>query len=181
MNITFITGNDNKAREVAEVLGTHIQREKLELEEIQSLDLEKVSEYKARQAYAQIKKPVLVEDVSLVFHAFGQLPGPFIKFFNEQIGIPNLPRLLATYEDKSATASVVYTLFDGQNVQFFHGEVKGTITESRGENGFGFDRILIPQGQTRTMAEMTAEEKHALSHRGNALKKLKQFLQNQVS
>jgi XTP/dITP diphosphohydrolase len=47
---------------------------------------------------------------------------------------------------------------------------------ARGEGGFGFDAILIPTGETRTMAEMSSEEKNKISHRGRALAKLKQFL-----
>ena len=177
LNFTFITGNDNKARELSQILGIDIKREKLDLEEIQSLDLREIAEYKARKAYEILKTPVLVEDVGLVFHAFGRLPGPYIKWFNQEIGIQNYPQLLAPYEDKRITATCMYSLFDGTGIQFFEGINEGTIApEPRGENGFGFDSIFIPNGQSKTMAEMSPEEKNAISHRGKALVKLKAHL-----
>lgn len=176
-NFIFITGNDNKARELGEILGTHIKREKLELEEIQTLDMHQIVEYKLKKAYQILKHPVLVEDVGLVFHAFGNLPGPFIKFFNHEIGIENYPKLLSPFANKNITAICVYGLYDGKEMHFFEGTSKGTIApEAKGENGFGFDVIFIPEGETRTMAEMSAEEKHKISHRGRALAKLKEFL-----
>jgi inosine/xanthosine triphosphate pyrophosphatase family protein len=73
-SITFITGNQKKADYLAQYLGIEVQHEKLDLDEIQSLDLREVVEHKVRQAYEMVKKPVLVEDTSLTFVALGKLP-----------------------------------------------------------------------------------------------------------
>src|SRR5688572_13435511 len=80
-NVTFITGNQNKADYLAKYLGFPVDHVKLDLDEIQSLDLKEVTEHKVRQAYDKIKKPVIVEDVSLEFEGLNGLPGPFIRFF----------------------------------------------------------------------------------------------------
>ncbi len=173
----FITGNDNKARELGEILGTNIKREKLDLEEIQSLDLKEIAAHKVKQAYHILQTPVLVEDVGLIFHALGNLPGPYIKWFNQEIGIDNYPTLLQPYENKKITATCMYCLYDGTTLHYFEGINTGTMAdEARGERGFGFDRIFIPEGKSQTMAEMPPAEKHTLSHRGRALAKLKEFL-----
>jgi XTP/dITP diphosphohydrolase len=62
-------------------------------------------------------------------------------------------------------------------VQLFEGVIEGTISrEMRGTNGFGYDPIFIPNGQSKTYAEMTVEEKNAVSMRSIALSKLRQYL-----
>jgi XTP/dITP diphosphohydrolase len=63
----------------------------------------------------------------------------------------------------------------------FEGRVEGTILhESHGDKGFGYDPIFRPNGQEHTFAEMPAEEKNALSHRGRALEKMIDFLQTEL-
>jgi inosine/xanthosine triphosphate pyrophosphatase family protein len=68
-SLTFITGNPKKAEYLAKYLGFPIDHEKIELDEIQSIDLREIVEHKVRQAYEISQKPVLVEDVSLEFEA----------------------------------------------------------------------------------------------------------------
>lgn len=72
--ITFITGNPKKAEYLAKYLGFPVEHEKIDLDEIQSLDLREIVEHKVRQAYAQVRQPVLVEDVSLEFSCLGRIP-----------------------------------------------------------------------------------------------------------
>lgn len=98
---------------------------------------------------------MLIEDVSLVFHAFGKLPGPFIRWFIEEMSLQQLCDLLAKSDDRSATAGVCYCLYDGNDLKFFDGSVAGIIAdEPRGDGGFGFDPIFIPHGSLKTYAEM---------------------------
>lgn len=83
--ITFITGNPKKAEYLEKYLGFPVAHKKVNLEEIQSLDLYEIVEHKVREAYKTIQSPVLVEDASLEFRALGRLPGTFIKFFLEEM------------------------------------------------------------------------------------------------
>ena len=91
--ITFITGNEKKAEYLARYLRMPITHKKIELDEIQSLDLTKIVEHKVREAYREIRGPVLVEDVALRFTSLGKLPGPFIKFFEQELGLERLASL----------------------------------------------------------------------------------------
>ena len=84
-NITYITGNQHKADYLANYLGHPIDYQKVDLDEIQSMDLMEIVRHKVRQAYNVIKKPVVVEDTSLEFKALGGLPGPFIKHFLQKM------------------------------------------------------------------------------------------------
>jgi len=79
--VVFITWNQNKADYLAKYLGFPIEHFKVDLDEIQSLDLREIVEHKVRQAYQKVWVPVIVEDVSLEFEALGRLPGTFIRFF----------------------------------------------------------------------------------------------------
>lgn len=176
-NLTFITGNAAKAKYLSEHFHLPIPHVKLDLPEIQSLDLNAVVEDKARRAYGIIKSPVLVEDVSLSFTALQSLPGPLIKWFLEALGNDGLCTMLNTHHDRSAVAKVAFAVCDESGVHVFDGAVEGTIAPTpRGETNFGWDPIFIPNGYTKTWAEMTPNEKHETSMRKIALEKLTTFL-----
>ena len=85
IDVTFITGNQNKAAYFSKYLGFPVNHHKFDLDEIQSLDLREVVKHKLLQAYDEIKSPVIVEDVSLEFEALGRLTGTFIKFYVEEV------------------------------------------------------------------------------------------------
>src|SRR3989344_6334820 len=110
-DITFITGNQNKADYLAKYLGLPVKHVKLDLDEIQSLDLKEIVEHKVKQAYEIIKSPVIVEDVSLEFAALGRLPGPFIKFFVEEVPFQIICNMI-TGQTRKATAKSVFGYYD---------------------------------------------------------------------
>lgn len=175
--ITFITGNAAKAEQLERHLNYPVNHLKLDLLELQSLNLEEVVEHKAREAFKQIHLPVLVEDTSLTFNALGRLPGPLIKWFLTEIENNGLCKLLDGYSDRSALARVVFGYYDGKKLSMFDGEMKGIIAEKpRGEDGFGWDPIFIPKGWSKTWGEMTKEEQAKTSMRKIALHKLEKFL-----
>lgn len=181
MNLTFITGNPGKATQLATHLHHPVEHKKLDLHEIQSLDLEEVATHKAQEAYRMLSTPVLVEDTSLVLNALGPLPGPLIKWFLEALDNEGIARLLDGYEDRSAVAETCFALCDENGVTLFKAERKGTIAETpRGEKGFGWDPIFIPEGCDRTWAEMDTEEQKKTSMRRAALEKLQEYLASRI-
>ena len=177
-DIVFITGNQNKADFLAKHLGRPVEHRKLDLDEIQSLDPHTVVEHKVRQAYALVQQPVLVEDVSLVFTALGSLPGPFIKWFVESLGLPGLAKLANTLANQTAAATVCYAFCDGgEHVHFIESTMHGTIApEPRGSGGFGFDAIFINDGFSKTRGDMTEQEYLETSYRTPAVAQLRKFL-----
>ncbi|MDB5185087.1 MAG: putative inosine triphosphate pyrophosphatase [Candidatus Saccharibacteria bacterium] len=147
----------------------------VDLEEIQSLDSDAIVRDKAERAYAVVGKPVLVEDVSAGLDRLQGLPGPFIKFFELQLGMDALYQLSQPGDKAIVTCTI--GLYDGQSMRYAHGKVEGTAVSPRGENGFGFDCCFMPEGQTKTYAEMTHTEKDAISHRALAVADLLTQLQ----
>lgn len=155
----FITGNQHKADYLSRQLGVRLHHQKVELDEIQSTDLHKIASHKLQQAFAVCQKPVLIEDVSLVYNALGELPGPYIKWFIEKAGEDACCKILDGFDDRTAAIYCTYGYYDGVDMKFFDSETRGMIaTEPRGENGFGFDRFFIHDGDGITRAEMSQAE-----------------------
>ncbi len=177
MEITYITSNPNKAKQLGWHLGYPVEHQAIDLPEIQSLDVKEVIKEKAKTAYGMINKPVLVEDYSLVFDALGNLPGPLVKWFLQEIGTKGLCKLLDSYTNRLAVAISAAGLYDGQKFHFFKGEMRGTISkEPRGKEVFGTDAIFIPKGHQKTWSEMTKDEQIATSTRRRSLKQLEAHL-----
>ena len=177
--LTFITANTEKAVQLRRHLDFPVAHKKLDIYEIQSLDLEEIARHKAQEAYKQVEKPVLVEDTSLIFNALNLLPGPLIKWFLTSLNNEGLCTLLDSYKDRSAVAEVCFALYDGSEVRIFKGEAKGTISKvPKGEQGFGWDPIFIPEGYSITWGEMDIEEQKKTSMRRIALKKLQTYLES---
>lgn len=174
--ITLITSNPAKIEWAGKFLHSSITHRSLELIEPQSLDLAEIVKYKAQNAFEQIHTPVLVEDVSLVFRAMGKLPGPFIKFFLQELHNEGLCRLADQFSDRSAIASVMYGFHDGKKIHTFDGSISGTIANNPIGVSAGWDPVFVPEGHTKTWAEMDREEFDATSMRAIALTQLNKYL-----
>ena len=175
----FATKNPNKLREVNEILGRKLQQIEVELFEPQGLDVAKVVEEKAIDAFHKIGKPVIVEDTGLEFSAWNGLPGALIKWFMEAVGNGGILKMFQGETNRQAIAKTAIGFYDGTKCHIFLGEARGTIpTEIRGQSGFGWDPIFIPEGYKKSFAEMTAKEKNAISMRKFALLRLKEFFDN---
>ena len=156
-----------------------VEHTSLHLPEIQSLSLEEILIEKAKAAYKIVQKPVLVDDVSLVFNCLGKLPGPFIKFFLKELGNEGLCKLASCYSDKSAVSSVGIGYADKNRIRIFIGETRCTIAHHpTGNGGFGFDPIIIPEGYTKTRASLNEKEYNFVNPRRIALEKLREFIQS---
>jgi inosine triphosphate pyrophosphatase len=181
MEIIFVTGNENKLNEAKKILETgkiKVIGEKIELDEYQG-DIKEIAKKKAKHACEILGKPCFVDDASLCFDSLNGMPGPYIKYFENSMKTENLPRLIDFSNDKKASAiiSIGYCKPNSEPI-CFTGETRGKIVEAKGDNGFGWDKIFVPNGYDKTFAEMTKEEKNKISHRKLALEKLKEFLLN---
>lgn len=178
MKITFVTGNEFKVRETEEILNIDLEIAKIELDEIQELDLEKVALHKLNQAYEILKKPVMIDDVSFEIGIWNNFPGPLIKWMLKAGNGPGLIlKLLEKEKDRKASARLAIGFHDGHKPRLFFGESNGSVAdEIKGDNGFGWDRIFLPEGHSQTFAEMPSELKNSISHRGRALSKFQDFL-----
>lgn len=166
--LVFVTSRPEKADE-ARRLGFDVERIAVDLPEIQSIDPGDIVEAKARGAYETLERPVLVEDSGLSVRAWGGFPGALVRWLEKGAGVAAIPRMLASWEDRRATAICVVALFDGARLVAARGECEGSIAPApRGESGFGWDSIFVPEGENRTFAELGPEGKDRVSHRRRA-------------
>lgn len=174
--IIFVTGNPGKLEEVRRFLQIPVRHEALELEEFQSIDPEAIVRRKAEAAFSILGKPLLVEDTSVVFPALGRLPGPFIKFFEEELGQEGICRILDGKE-RACVATARFALHDGTSIHLFEGSMPGTVADMpRGTRSFGWASIVIPEGKNKTYAEMSDDEQAEVAMRRKALRKLADFM-----
>jgi non-canonical purine NTP pyrophosphatase (RdgB/HAM1 family) len=171
----FVTGNHHKLKEFESILGIKLNHSDLDLDEIQSVDVEEVAVHKARQAYELLKEPVIVEDTGLYFEELNGLPGALVKFFVKKLTPKQM--CLLVKENRKAVAVTCIAFFDGKELKTFKGETRGEIAlEPKGANGFGWDPIFIPDGYKQTFAEISSEEKEDNFMRKEALERLKSAL-----
>jgi non-canonical purine NTP pyrophosphatase (RdgB/HAM1 family) len=171
--LLFVTGNPGKAREAARLLGRAVTARALDLPERQSLDFREVARAKALEAARIVGETVLVEDSGLAVDAWNGFPGPLTRWLTASAGEGGLARMLDAFPDRRAQAvSVLAVASPGcaeEEVVLVEGRVAGSIAPApRGAGGFGWDVIFVPDGETRTFAEMTDQEKDARSHRAAA-------------
>lgn len=180
--LTFVTSNAGKAREAEGFLGRSVVARALDLPEIQSLDFAEVARAKALVAVRALRVPVLVEDSGLVVSGWGGFPGPMTKWITMGVlGQEGFAKMVDGFSDRGAEAvsalAVAWPDAGEGVIAVAIGRVSGSIAlHPRGENGFGWDVLFIPEGATRTWAEMSADEKSRDSHRARAFREMKNRL-----
>ncbi|MFH1225840.1 MAG: RdgB/HAM1 family non-canonical purine NTP pyrophosphatase [bacterium] len=175
--IFVITGNQGKAREIAAITGLEVEAKELDIPEIQSLSVEEVAKKKAKVAYETIRQPVLVDDTGMSIDALNGLPGALIVWFLDSLGPQGVLDLIKNKENRKASVSTAIAYADADGVEVFTGTVNGSIPiEIRGEGGFGYDPIFIPDGHDKTYAEMEPDEKNKISMRKIALTNFKEYI-----
>lgn len=188
MKLIFATNNRHKLEEVQDVLGEAYTlatpRELGVTEEIPEEEptLEGNALQKARYLYRRTGENCFADDTGLEVDALGGAPGVHSARYageakNSQDNIALLLKNLAGKTDRKARfRTVIALILDGKEY-LFEGIVEGRIiAEEHGAGGFGYDPVFIPEGSSETFAEMGAEEKNRISHRGRAVRALAEFL-----
>ena len=193
MKLCFATNNKHKLEEAKDIAGGDF--EIVSLEEINCFEelpetrptLEGNSLQKAEYVFEKYSVPCFADDTGLAVDALDGAPGVYSaryagehKDSNDNINL--LLKNLTNVSNRKATFRTIIALVGLENPPLlFEGTVHGTIThERRGNSGFGYDPIFIPEGYDRSYAEMTLHEKSLLSHRAIAVKKLGHYLRSRV-
>lgn len=189
MELIFATHNNNKVKEVTKMLPSYLSMKSLtdinffdEIEET-GTTFEENAQLKAKTIFDKTGKNIFVDDSGLVIEALDGAPGVYsARYAGTGKDEDNIAKALKELEGKTNRKAYFISIFclilDGKEY-FFKGRVNGTIaTEIMGDNGFGYDPIFIPDGFSKSFAQMSPEEKNAISHRGKAVEKLNDFLTN---
>ena len=188
MKICFATNNHHKLEEVMAVLGGSIQLQTLndigckeELPETQSTIAGNASQ-KSAYVWDHYKIPCFADDTGLEVEALSGSPGVYSARYagpqrNSEDNITLLLKNLEHVDNRQAQFRTVISLRLAQGEWLFEGIVKGSIISKRsGQGGFGYDPVFLPDGHSKTLAEMTMGEKNKISHRAIAVRKLTEFL-----
>ena len=194
--LVIATGNTHKTEEVRKLLGPYIKiiedlKSYPEIDEIEEtgLTFEENASLKASAVgeFLGENSLVLSDDSGLEVCALRGEPGVFSARYagenasddeNRKKLLQKLNEIDSDMSDWSASFKCVMTLVKGSNkLATFEGSVQGSICdEERGENGFGYDSIFIPEGYENTFAELPSETKNSISHRYRALEAFKKWL-----
>ena len=171
--LLFVTGNPGKLAEARRLAGAAIESIAVDLPEIQSLDFEEVLHEKARSAWAAVGRPLVVEEAGLELAAWNGFPGPLVRWMLDAVGAEGIARTAIALGDPRARAVAILAWTDGEKTILAHGAVSGTMTlPPRGDHGFGFDPVFLPDGSERTFGELEGADKDRFSHRGKAWREL---------
>ncbi|WGI16984.1 XTP/dITP diphosphatase [Methanonatronarchaeum sp. AMET-Sl] len=178
--ITFITGNENKAREAQEILHPiKVKISDIGYPEIQD-KIENVATNGAENAFKRLKKPLIVEDSGLFIDAYNGFPGPYSSYVHQTIKNKGILELMKNQKNRDCHFKSIVAYIDKDTTKIFKGKVVGKIAhQQKGKHGFGYDPIFIPKNKNKTFGQMDMEAKNQLSHRRKALKKLDHWLKKQ--
>ncbi|DAC26139.1 MAG TPA: RdgB/HAM1 family non-canonical purine NTP pyrophosphatase [Candidatus Thalassarchaeaceae archaeon] len=191
--ILFLTSNEGKLREAKHALepwgyeivsivgGTN----KVQLVEVQARDLVTVALSKIEQAESYVENAhqidgVMVEDAGFFIDAHPNFPGVYSAHILESLGLEGILRLMRGRRERGAEFQSTIVLQIESERFVAQGSCRGRLSEEiRGDGGFGYDPLFIPEdGDGRTFAEMSIDEKKALSHRGHAMARLVTLLED---
>lgn len=188
--LVFATNNKHKLAEIRQIVpkGYEVQG----LEDIGCYSdipetaetLEGNADLKSFYVYKNFKLNCFADDTGLEVEALGGRPGVYSARYagedgNAEKNIDKLLKELANTKNRKARFRTVISLIIDGHSHHFEGIVKGEIIEHRrGKDGFGYDPVFVPDGYAQSFAEMSADSKNSISHRGKATRKLINFLRN---
>ncbi|MDR1543270.1 MAG: non-canonical purine NTP diphosphatase [Prevotellaceae bacterium] len=187
-NLIFATHNAHKLQEVSAMLENQVNLLGLSelgfYEEIpETADtLQENALQKAQFVKEKTGCGCFADDTGLEVDALNGEPGVFSARYagepsDSEKNIDKLLKNLANKNNRSAQFRTVIVLLQDSDIQYFEGVIRGKIIKERyGNGGFGYDSVFVPDGYEKTFAELSPEEKNLISHRGQAVKKLVEFL-----
>jgi XTP/dITP diphosphohydrolase len=182
-SLLFVSTNKNKYLESKLILQEHnisIEFYNMVLTEIQSDSIKAIAISKAKSAFAEVSKPVIVEDDGLFIRELNSFPGQYSSYVYKTIGNSGILKLLFDSKKRSAVFRSYFTYYDGKRKpKSFKGEVHGSISYKITEGGWGYDPIFVPRGSVLTFGQLQIRNrKIGFSHRTKALSQFAKWYQN---
>lgn len=180
--LLFVTSNRHKFSEFSAILrplGIALTRKSMGFVERQGTTVGREAVNKARQAWAKFKQPLMVEDTGFYFTAYPNFPGAQPKRMFDALGYGGMLKLLSGKERGAYSEVVLCYISSQRNYRTFSGRMHGTITtriHKPRADVMPYEHIFRMKGERRVVAEMSREEKNAVSHRAKAAKKMARYL-----
>lgn len=184
--IVLVTSNPQKAKEIGAALqpfDVKVRRKAIDLPEIQADTLEKVIIDKVEKAYAIVQQPVIVDDAGMFFSGVRHFPGVYSRFVFMSLGFAGLFKLITNQQPAHFASFIAYKKSARSAPQLFSGRCNGKLTtkiQGKLKPKMPYDNFFIPNGDTRTFAQMSIEEKQQYDHRSKAIRKFARYLETQL-
>jgi len=182
--ILLVTQNEHKLRELTPLFQHYdipFETSPLEKVEVRSNSIEIVAREAAKHAFAEVERPLVLDDTGLFIHALNGFPMAYPAFVLETIGVEGILKLMQGERNRSARFVTAVGFADSDTVEVFVGEMIGTISlKAAGSEGFGYDPIFIPEGKEQTYAELSFSKKTDISHRTRAFTQFLEWYKDRV-
>ena len=184
MKIIFITTNKFKFEEVQDILKDYpieLEQLSMEYEEDHDSSIEEIARSAVKKLSTELNKPIILEDTGLFFEAYNGFPGALPKFVFNTLGYKGIFKLIQGESRKAYFKTVAGYCEPNKEPVLFTGTMKGEITDkiyNEDQEAMPYDRIFIPEGESKTISDMTLEEKNSLSQRAEAFKKFGEYIIN---
>lgn len=170
--LVLVTQNQHKLKELTPLFKRYnieFETTSLEKHEIRSEDVEEIARVAARVAFDTLQQPVVVDDTGFFVDELKGFPGSYAAIVLRTIGYEGILQLLGDKEERSSAFKTAVGFCDGESLVSFVGIMSGAVAyEPAGTGGFGYDPIFVPDGFSKTYAQLTLEEKISISHRTKA-------------
>lgn len=178
--LRFVSQNEVKITEYKDLLHpVEFVPIKMDIEEQSGGNHLKIVRAKTLIAFEQIKAPLFVDQTGLYLQAWKGLPGGLTDIFWQRLNLTGFLKLLDNENNRQAVAITTIGYCDGKKIHIFQGKLPGTIAHEPRGQGTQWNPLFIPQGQTRTLAEMSYQERIKISMRLTAATDFKHYLLKQ--
>ena len=181
IELKIVTSNDGKIDEFKaafQELPYYPTKISVDYPEIQASTLEEVVDFGLDWLKGKVQPPFIIDDAGVFLESLEGFPGVYSRYIYDTIGLEGVLKQMEDRDNRNISFKCVLGLLleDGTKHKFV-GECHGQlIHEPKGEGGFGYDPLFIPNNLDKTFAELTTEQKNEISHRGIALRKLLDFI-----
>jgi XTP/dITP diphosphohydrolase len=177
--IRFVSGNQHKldeARTILEQLNIAVSSFKYPIEELQTIDTDRLVKDKAIKAFERLGEPLFVEHTGLYLNKLNGFPGGLTQIFWDTLEADRFAELFGDADSNQVKAKTIICYIDGKKFHTFEGEINGTIASTpRGNRAFQWDCVFVPDGHSETFAEL-GTTKNEISMRKRALDSFAEYL-----
>ena len=183
--IFIVTGNKSKYREISTLLieeaSLSSRPYEMDLMEPKLLSLEETSEYKARQAWKELRSPLITDDTGIIFEGLKKFPGSYTKVLYNMVGLDGILKIVEGLSRKAYYKTVITYTADGLRYFQFTGTFSGSIAlaaSNKIDKYFPYDSIFIPENSDKPRIELDKKQQINGSHRRTAIRRLAVYLKN---
>jgi XTP/dITP diphosphohydrolase len=182
IELRFLTRNPGKFRELSELIDSSkykLLQDSTEINELQTEDMDALIRDKILKAFEKVRRPLVVDHTGLHFDLLNGFPAGLTSVFYDKLKPEGIASLIGKSANRKVTAVTLIGYCDGKKIHMFKGQIDGLVSDApRGDEGFQWDKIFIPNGYDKTFAQLGNKKKNEISMRKRAFDEFANFLKS---